>query len=239
MNKIGFIPARKGSTRFKDKNIKIVAKRPLIYWTVRSAIKSNCFDKIIFSSDSIKYYRLLLKYLRKDKIKTNLLEFDYREKKYAKNNSKIFDYIKFGLIKKFSLNESDLIVLMLPTCPLRSIHIIKKSIKLSINSKKNIFSVTKYDFHLSFAVQMFRNSWKPLFDNSPLLTGNTQGQRQKIYYHPTGVINCLHVKILKRNYKSIYYKSSPLICKQNESVDIDTEDDLNLVSNILNKKFIN
>ena len=128
MNKIGFIPARSGSTRLKNKNIKIVGNRPLIYWTVRSAIQSNSLDKIIFSSDSKKYYSLLIKYLKKDRIKTDLIEFDYRGKKFTNNKSKIFDYLKFGLIKKFNLNKNDLIVLMLPTCPLRSINTIKKAL---------------------------------------------------------------------------------------------------------------
>ena len=237
MNKIGFIPARSGSTRLKNKNIRILAHRPLIYWTVRSAIQSNSLDKIIFSSDSKRYYQLLLRYLKKDKIKTDLIEFDYREKKFTKTKSKIFDYIKSGFINKFNLNENDLIVLMLPTCPLRSVNTIKKSIKLSEVTRKNIFSVTKYDFHLSFALKIFKNSWKSVFKKSPLLTGNTQGQTQKTYYHPTGVINCLHVKILKKNYKSIYYESLPLVVNRNESIDIDTKEDLNLVANYLNKKF--
>lgn len=237
MSKIGFIPARSGSTRLKNKNIKIVAHRPLIYWTVRSAIQSNSLDKIIFSSDSKKYYRLLMRYLKKDGIKTDLIEFDYREKKFTNNKSKIFDYIKFRLINKFNLNENDLIVLMLPTCPLRSINTIKKGIKLSIDKKKNVFSVTKYDFHLSFAIKIVKNSWKPVFKKSPLLTGDTQGQNQKIYFHPTGVINCLYVKILKKNYESIYYKSLPLVVERNESIDIDTKEDLKLVTNFLNKKF--
>ena len=69
------------------------------------------------------------------------------------------------------------------------------------------------------------------FKKSPLLTGNTQGQNQKIYFHPTGVINCLYVKILKKNYKSIYFKSLPLVVDRNESIDIDTKEDLNLVTN--------
>tara|TARA_B100000989_G_C19485556_1_gene447263 strand:+ start:599 stop:1312 length:714 start_codon:yes stop_codon:yes gene_type:complete len=237
MNKIGFIPARSGSIRLKNKNIRIVANRPLIYWTLRSAIKSNSFDKIIFSSDSKKYYQLLLKYLKKDRIKTGLIEFDYREKKYTKNKSKIFDYIKFGLINKFNINENDLIVLMLPTCPLRSVDTIKKSIKVSLKTKKNTFTVTNYSFHVSFALKILGKSWQALFKNSPLLKGNTQGQNQKIYYHPTGLANCLHVKILKKKKNSIYYKSLPIIVNRNESIDIDTIEDLKLASNILVKKF--
>ena len=236
MIKIGLIPARSGSTRLKNKNISLLANRPLIYWTVKTAIKSKCFDKIIFSSDSIKYFNILLKYLKYDKIDTSLVEFDFRKKKFATNKSKIFDYIKTGFINKFNLNNNDLIVLMLPTCPLRSIKTIKRSIELSLKNKRNTFSVTKYNFHISFAIRILKNSWNTLIKNSPLLTGKTQGQNQKIYYHPTGLVNCLYVKILKKKYKSIYFDSIPLIVNQNESIDIDTKEDFELVSNILKRK---
>ena len=65
---ICFIPARSGSTRIKNKNIRLINGRPLIYWTVSKAIKSKKFDRIIFSSDSDNYYNILTKYLKKDKL---------------------------------------------------------------------------------------------------------------------------------------------------------------------------
>ena len=33
-----FIPFRSGSSRLKNKNIKVIKKRPLVYWTVKIAI---------------------------------------------------------------------------------------------------------------------------------------------------------------------------------------------------------
>ena len=44
---ICFIPARSGSTRIKNKNIKLINKRPLIYWTVSKALRAKVFDKKI------------------------------------------------------------------------------------------------------------------------------------------------------------------------------------------------
>ena len=41
MERIAFIPARSGSSRLKNKNIKLLNGEPLIYWTVKSAIKST------------------------------------------------------------------------------------------------------------------------------------------------------------------------------------------------------
>ena len=61
---ICFIPARSGSTRIKNKNIRLINKRPLIYWTICKALKSKEFDKIIFSSDSKNYYRILKYFLK-------------------------------------------------------------------------------------------------------------------------------------------------------------------------------
>ena len=66
-----------------------------------------------------------------------------------------------------------------------------------------------------------------------MVTGSTQSQTQKTYYHPNGVINCLHVKTLTKNKKSIYQESLALIVPKTETFDLDTEDDLKIL-----KKYI-
>ena len=102
---ICFIPARSGSTRIKNKNIRLINARPLIYWTVSKAIKSKKFDRIIFSSDSDNYYNILIKYLKKNKLNYENLIFDKRDSNHTQTKSKIFDYIKFDLIKKFNFKK--------------------------------------------------------------------------------------------------------------------------------------
>ena len=85
---ICFIPARSGSTRVKNKNVRLIKNRPLIYWTVLRAIRSKMFDKIIFSSDSEQYYKILLKFLKKDKLNFKNLVFDKRSDAHSKQNQK-------------------------------------------------------------------------------------------------------------------------------------------------------
>ena len=46
------IPARKGSKRIKNKNIKLFCGKPIIYYPLKLSIKSKLFDKIIVSTDS-------------------------------------------------------------------------------------------------------------------------------------------------------------------------------------------
>ena len=55
------IPARQNSKRLRDKNIKLWNGKPLIHWTIKSALKSKYDQEIIFSSDSIKYNKIALK----------------------------------------------------------------------------------------------------------------------------------------------------------------------------------
>ena len=54
---IAIVPARGGSKRIKLKNIVLFKNRPLIYWTIKSAIECKIFSKIYVSTDSniIKY----------------------------------------------------------------------------------------------------------------------------------------------------------------------------------------
>lgn len=232
---ICFVPARFGSTRVKNKNIRLINGRPLIYWTVIKALKSKKFDKIYFSSNSKKYYKILIRYLEKDKYSCENIFFDKRSADHSNTKSKIFDYLKFEFIKKFDFQKNDLIVQMLPTCPLRSIFTIKKAINFSMKNGKNCFTACEYDFHISFGFSINKRNWKPIFRSSPMLTGNTQSQSQKNYYHPNGAVNCLYVRSLNQNSRSIYHKAMPIIISKLESFDLDTEDDFKLLKKILNK----
>lgn len=49
--KLAVIPARGGSKRIPHKNIKPFCGLPMIAWSIRAAIQSQCFDRIIVSTD--------------------------------------------------------------------------------------------------------------------------------------------------------------------------------------------
>jgi len=231
---IAFIPARSGSTRLKNKNILLVNKKPLIFWSLKTAIEIKVFDSIIFSSDSKKYYDLLIKSLKESNLSTKKIIFDLRNKEQSGKKKKIFDYIKHDLIDKFNFSKKDLIVQMLPTSPLRTKKSLKSAINLSIRTKKNVFTVSEFDFHLSFALSIDKkNKWKALFVNSPLNSGNTQSQDQKIFFRPNPIANCLWVKNINKKTKSIYENALSIKTSKLESIDIDNYEDFLLVKAIL------
>lgn len=49
--KIAVIPARGGSKRIPRKNIKPFCGKPMIAWPIEAALRSNCFDHVIVSTD--------------------------------------------------------------------------------------------------------------------------------------------------------------------------------------------
>jgi len=52
---IGFIPARSGSKRIPDKNIRPLAGHPLIAYTISAALESGIFTDVIVSTDAEHY----------------------------------------------------------------------------------------------------------------------------------------------------------------------------------------
>ena len=59
---ICIIPARGGSERIKNKNIIDFYGKPLIYYSIKAAKKSNIFSRIIVSTDSKKIMGIVKKY---------------------------------------------------------------------------------------------------------------------------------------------------------------------------------
>lgn len=48
---IAIIPARGGSKRIPRKNIRVFCGKPIIAYSIEAAINSNCFDRVIVSTD--------------------------------------------------------------------------------------------------------------------------------------------------------------------------------------------
>ena len=81
---IAMIPARIGSNRLKYKNLALLNGKPLIYYAIEAAKKSNCFDKIYINSDHDIFEKIAQRY------KVN---FYLRPKKLGGNNIKSDDVV--------------------------------------------------------------------------------------------------------------------------------------------------
>lgn len=62
MKIIGLVPARSSSQRLPHKNIKELAGHPLLAYSIRAALDSGIFSKVVVSSDSQEYIDIAMKY---------------------------------------------------------------------------------------------------------------------------------------------------------------------------------
>jgi N-acylneuraminate cytidylyltransferase len=62
MKAVAFIPARSGSKRVPDKNIRFLNGHPLLAYTVRAAIDSGVFDSVVCATDSEVYAEIARHY---------------------------------------------------------------------------------------------------------------------------------------------------------------------------------
>lgn len=62
MKLLAVIPARSGSKGVKDKNIRLLAGKPLLAYSVEAALESGEFDEVMVSTDSEKYAAVAREY---------------------------------------------------------------------------------------------------------------------------------------------------------------------------------
>ncbi len=86
---VAIIPARKNSQRIKNKNIKVFNGKPIIYWAIKAAIRSNLFSEVYVSTDSKKIANLSKQYGAK--------VLYPRPKKLSDDYAKIIDVIKYEI----------------------------------------------------------------------------------------------------------------------------------------------
>jgi len=224
MKYTAFVPARSGSKRLPDKNIKPLAGKPLLVWTLEACTGSNKVDAVIFSTDSMKYWDIAKEYVHSDK-----LVLDYRDPEDAGDTVKIFDYLKNKRNKIFT-DRTGAFILALPTVPLRRNSHIDKAIEQFEREQVPVFSATTYGFPVSFAFHMDENRhWSPVFNNTPMLTGNTRSQNQKEAYHPNGAIYVRAIDDLARpELMTLYQGAAPYIMDRLTSIDIDDISDFRI-----------
>ena len=123
-NFLALIPAREGSKGLKSKNFLKFNKKPLIYWTIKEALKSKYICDIVVSSDSKKIQNYCTKFKK--------INFLIRPKKFAKDTTTMFDLVNY--VVNFQIKKKyKYLVILQPTSPLRTSKDIDSSCKIILN----------------------------------------------------------------------------------------------------------
>ena len=112
MKNIAIITARSGSKGLLDKNIKLLAGKPLIAYSIEAAIESGCFDTVMVSTDSEKYAEIA---------KEHGAEVPFlRSEETSGDTAGSWDVVREVLCKYKEMGKSyDSVCLLQPTSPLR------------------------------------------------------------------------------------------------------------------------
>jgi CMP-N,N'-diacetyllegionaminic acid synthase len=225
---VALIPAKEKSERVKNKNLKKICQRPLLWWTLDSAKKSKCINEIYVSSDSLK----ILNYSKKNKVKTierpknisdrlaTKKDVIYHALNYFREKNKFFDYL----------------IYLQPTSPLRTSYHIDYALNKILKKKfSGLVSVVK---------QPDENIWKIKAKNNKILNDtlrnkNFEKRSQDLakFYKPNGAIFIFNLKKLK--YKSQFDISKGFEIYEMDrlsSIDIDDDYDFKLADLLLKKK---
>ena len=130
MKILAIIPARGGSKGIKNKNLVSILGKPLIQYTVESALDSKLLSDIWISSDN----KNILKVVSNKKIRLHC-----RDSKISQDYSPVSDTVKAILSNYESKNYPEAIMLLQPTSPIREGKHIDDAIRSLIkNPKMNI-----------------------------------------------------------------------------------------------------
>ena len=216
MKNIAIIPARSGSKGLTDKNIKKLNEKPLIAYSIEVALKSNCFDEVMVSTDSEKYadiarfYGANVPFLRSERTSSDKASSDDAILEILDN------YEKLGQI-------FDTFCLLQPTSPLRTVEDIINSYKIfSDNNASAVVSMVELEHPLSWCGQI-----KDGGSLEGFVPRNSIGRRQEqgTYYRPNGAIYIQNIMDFRKDQFLYREGSYAYIMPKERSVDIDTEFD--------------
>ena len=187
---ISIIPARSGSKRIKDKNIKKYKGTPLLSHSIKHSLKSKYIQRTIVSTDSKKYAKIAIKYGAE-------VPF-LRPKKISKDRSTDLECFIHCLnfLKDKENYIPDIIVHLRPTYPIREKNLIDNCIKLLI--KKNTFHslrticVSEDPIEKMWYKKKDNSIYNPITKNNQNHSVSTQSLKQT--YHQNSCVDVLRVK---------------------------------------------
>lgn len=219
---LGIIPARGGSKGIPRKNIKILADKPLISWTIEEALKSTFLDRVILSSEDNEIIEVAKKY-----------DCDIpfiRPKELAMDDTPAIDVVLHAL--EAIEEKYDFIVLLQPTSPIRKAFHIDEAISFLIKNESqslvSVCEVKKSPFWM-FTIDR-HNNLKPIFEsNIPL-----RRQDSPQIYILNGAIYIASPSFLNINKTFLDKETISFIMDAKASFDIDDELDWTICQTIIN-----
>lgn len=225
---LAVIPARSGSKRLPGKNIRLLAGKPLLAYSINASIQTDYIDFTMVSTDSQEIAEL--------SVKNNASVPFIRPAELATDEASTVDVALHAINELENTGkEFDYLVILQPTSPLRTGNDIKEAIEEITDSGKDaLISVCKTEHP-----GQWQNSLPPdlSMDNFIPEKYRVRSQLLEPYYRINGALYIIKIPVLK-SLKTFFPGKGTMayIMDTERSVDIDNERDFRFAEFILKGK---
>ena len=213
---ICIIPARGGSKRIPKKNIKEFRGKPMIKWSIEAAISSNCFNRIIVSTDCDDIANIAIE---------SGAEVPFRRPSELSNDfcstREVIEHSISWLAKKNEL--FDYVCCLYATAPFVTFQDIKEGFNLIHNVKDNhfLFTCTTFEYPIQRALFISKNGLLKMINPENY---SKRSQDLKETYHDAGQFYIGSRNAWLQN-QNILEDGTPLVIPRWRVQDIDTFED--------------
>lgn len=222
------IPARGGSKGIKRKNLKLLAGLPLVAHTINASLKSKYITRTVVSTEDEEIKETALQF--KSEVVTRPMHL---ASDTAKTAPVLLDVLE--QLEKKENYVPDVVILLQPTCPLRSEKEIDKAFEIFFSSENcdSVFS--------ALPIGITHSKWKMLHDGSlhALYDFRNRPRRQDEKEHykmftETGSIYIIKTETMRKCKDFIGEK--PKLFLEDCCCDIDNIDDFKIAEDILKRR---
>lgn len=224
---IAIIPARGGSKGLPNKNIKMMNGKPLIQWTIETALNTPEIDTVLVSTDC--------KEIQNISIKSGAESPFLRPKILSSDTASTFDAVKHSLdFYSATLKKNfDIVVLLEPTSPLREKNDISNMLTTLCEIYSDfdaIVSLGEVSEHPSIVKEIVNDKVQSFIEDSDL---SIRRQDCTSVYFPYGIAYIIKAKTLLAEKTFYPIKTSSFKIKRHQCFEIDDIYDFLAVENIM------
>lgn len=219
MRRLAIIPARGGSKRIPRKNMKHFLGKPIIAYSIETALSSGLFDEVMVSTDDSEIAAIALEYGAK-------VPF-FRSETNSNDFSTTYDVIEEVIVSYRKQDQAfEYACCIYPTAPLvTSLSLTSGFDLLDSNHYDSVFPVMKFSYPIQRALKIDKHSKISLFEPDHM---NSRSQDLETAYHDAGQFYWLNTKVLLEKRKLWTDNTGVIIINELEGQDIDTFDDWKL-----------
>lgn len=213
------IPARGGSKRIPRKNIKNFLGKPIVSYSIESAIGSGIFDEVMISTDDKEIADIAIK----SGAKLPFFRSSDNSNDYATTVDVLLEvleeYEKLG-------KEFDYVCCLYPTAPFVASEALIKAFKTLITENfDSVFPVIEYSFPIQRAMRVKEGKWIEMLSPDYMAT---RSQDLEPTYHDAGQFYFFKKELLKKESRLWTDNTGFIIVDEMRAQDIDNKTDWEL-----------